>query len=61
MDMSGQHHIPTALQAGKNPSILRTVDGMVFRAGLDVLEKRKFFVTAEIRNPYPPDHSSFLY
>jgi hypothetical protein len=39
MEVSGQHHAPAALQAGKNPGILRTVDGMVFRAALDVLEK----------------------
>jgi len=61
MEVSGQHHAPAALQAGKNPGILRSVDGMVFRAGLDVLEKRKFFVTAGIRKPYRPVHSSVLY
>jgi len=57
MEVSGQHHAPAALQAGKN----RTVNGMVFRAGLDVLEKIKFFVSAGIRNTYCPDRSSIVY
>jgi hypothetical protein len=61
MEVSVQHHAPAAIQAGKNSGILRTVDGMVFRAGLDVLEKRNFFVIPGIRNPYRPDHSSVLY
>jgi hypothetical protein len=53
-NVSGRRHTPAALSSGNNPGTHWLGGWVGPRAGLDLLEKKKYVVPTEIRNPDCP-------